>query len=141
MAQVAEIQVVDEYTLRLVTTGPAPDIPANMANVEIVPMQYLQQVGDEEFGRNPVGTGPYFGRANYGQYCNPELDAVIKKVNTTIDPKERIKYFNLAAEMIHEDVPKIPLHSEELIVGVSNKFDFDIRVDEQIWAKEIKLKQ
>lgn len=397
LAQVAEIQVVDEYTLRLVTTGPAPDIPANMANVEIVPMQYLQQVGDEEFGRNPVGTGPYkfvewikdqhvkmerwegywgekppvksviyrpipesatrvaallrgeidvaeavpvvdiprieqsanariirkpgirliylafdtkrkvggpppegspgipegqpnpfidkrvrqaiyygvnedellqyvmegsgkaaaqlvppqvfgynpnlerypydpekakkllaeagfpngfsvrldtpndryindeelavaiagqlakigikvtvnaqpraiffpklmrqyentfhlsgwagdtgaynllalvgcfdkktgFGRANYGQYCNPELDEVIKKITTTIDPKERIKYFNLAAEMIYEDVPKVPLHYEELIVGVSNKFDFDIRVDEQIWAREIKLK-
>jgi peptide/nickel transport system substrate-binding protein len=82
-----------------------------------------------------------FGRANYGQYCNPELDAVIRKVNTTIDPQERIRYFNQAAEIIHEEVPKVPLHYQELVVGISNEFDLDVRIDEQIWAKEIKLKQ
>ncbi|RMF85073.1 MAG: ABC transporter substrate-binding protein [Nitrospinota bacterium] len=82
-----------------------------------------------------------FGRANYGQYCNPELDEVIKTINRTIDPKERMKYFRKAAEIIHEEVPKIPLHYQELIVGISNKFDMDVRVDEQIWAKEIKPRE
>jgi peptide/nickel transport system substrate-binding protein len=82
-----------------------------------------------------------FGRANYGQYCNPELDEVIRTVNRTIDPKARIRYFNQAAEIIHDEVPKIPLHYQELVVGVSNKFDLDVRIDEQIWAKEIKRKE
>ena len=78
-----------------------------------------------------------FGRANYGQYCNPALDKIVKRIESTIDPEKRMKDFRKAAEIINEEVPKIPLHYQELIVGLSKKFKMRVRIDEQIWAREI----
>jgi peptide/nickel transport system substrate-binding protein len=54
-----EIVAVDKYTVRVITTVPAPVLPLYMTRIGIVPPRYLQEKGDEEFGRNPVGTGPY----------------------------------------------------------------------------------
>ncbi len=54
-----DIQVVDKYTVRVLTTIPAPVLPLYMTRIGILPPRYLQEKGDEEFGRNPVGTGPY----------------------------------------------------------------------------------
>ncbi|MGQ0570999.1 MAG: ABC transporter substrate-binding protein [Armatimonadota bacterium] len=54
-----EIQVVDKYTVRVMTPIPAPVLPLYMTRIGIVPPRYLQERGDEEFGRTPIGTGPY----------------------------------------------------------------------------------
>ncbi len=54
-----DIQVVDKYTVRVLTTIPAPVLPLYMTRIGILPPRYVQEKGDEEFGRNPVGTGPY----------------------------------------------------------------------------------
>lgn len=50
---------MDKYTVRVLTTTPAPVLPLYMTRIGIIPPRYLQEKGDEEFGRNPVGTGPY----------------------------------------------------------------------------------
>ena len=49
--------VVDPLTLRVRTAHPDPVFPERMRLVQIVPQQYLESVGAEEFGRRPVGTG------------------------------------------------------------------------------------
>jgi peptide/nickel transport system substrate-binding protein len=54
-----EIQVVDKHTVRVITPTPAPVLPLYMTRIGIVPPRYLQEKGDEEYGRAPVGTGPY----------------------------------------------------------------------------------
>ena len=58
---VDETIVVDELTLDITTNGPHPyfenDVSYN--GCEILPPNYFQEVGQEEFIRNPVGSGPY----------------------------------------------------------------------------------
>lgn len=54
-----EIQVVDKHTVRVITPIPAPVLPLYMTRIGIVPPRYVQEKGDEEFGRTPIGTGPY----------------------------------------------------------------------------------
>lgn len=54
-----EIVAVDKYTVRVITMIPTPVLPLYMTRIGIHPPRYLQEKGDEEFGRAPVGTGPY----------------------------------------------------------------------------------
>lgn len=56
-----EVVVVDEWTLDVITDQPHAytlnDISYN--GCQLLPPQYLTEVGEEEFARNPVGSGPY----------------------------------------------------------------------------------
>jgi peptide/nickel transport system substrate-binding protein len=58
---VKDVHVVDPYTLDVVTDGPKPyteyDISYNGCG--ILPPRYIQQVGEREFARRPVGSGPF----------------------------------------------------------------------------------
>ncbi len=49
-------EVVDEYTIRLITKGPDPVVPSRLYMIQQVPLEYSK---DEAFARDPVGTGPY----------------------------------------------------------------------------------
>lgn len=56
------VEVVDAQTFRMVTDGPDPiffDRLASALGVCIVPQKYLEEVGTDVFGNQPVGTGPY----------------------------------------------------------------------------------
>ena len=56
---IKEVKVVDDSTVQLVTAKPFPAAPEFLTLAYIVPPKYLKSVGDEEFSRKPVGTGPY----------------------------------------------------------------------------------
>lgn len=56
---VKEVRSVDETTVRVITTEPAPDIVANLAAIYMLPPRYAREAGDEGLARRPVGTGPY----------------------------------------------------------------------------------
>ena len=58
---IRSVTVVDPLTVRISTDGPDPLLPARMSRYPayIVPPAYVRQVGNEEFARRPVGTGPY----------------------------------------------------------------------------------
>ena len=54
------IEVIDDYTLRFVTSEPYPLLVRYMAyEPRAVAPAYYQEVGMMEFAHNPVGTGPY----------------------------------------------------------------------------------
>lgn len=53
------VETVDDLTIRLTTTNPFPFMISELGRVSIVPPVYVQEVGDQEYGLNPVGTGPY----------------------------------------------------------------------------------
>jgi ABC-type transport system substrate-binding protein len=57
---IQEIQTPDDATVRFVTDPPTPDLPFLMADgsARIISPAALQKFG-KDFGRNPVGTGPY----------------------------------------------------------------------------------
>ncbi len=64
LQNVREVEIVDHYTIRLLLDTPQPLLPlqltpANDLTVYMVSQQAVTELGDEEFGRNPVGSGPF----------------------------------------------------------------------------------
>lgn len=56
---IADVTVVDDHTVRILTNGPAPVLPLYLTRIAMVPPRYIGEVGDDAFGQSPVGTGPY----------------------------------------------------------------------------------
>lgn len=55
------VEVVDQYTINIHTSVVDPLVPAKLTlfGGAIVPMQYIEEHGDENFANQPVGTGPF----------------------------------------------------------------------------------
>jgi peptide/nickel transport system substrate-binding protein len=56
---IKEVKVVDDYTVHLITNGPAPTLPMHLTRFGMVPPKYTKSIGLVEFGKNPIGTGPF----------------------------------------------------------------------------------
>ncbi len=65
VALIDHVDIIDEYTVNVVTKEPFPLLPVRMTsghcggNVAIVPPKYTKEKGDAYFATNPVGTGPF----------------------------------------------------------------------------------
>ena len=56
---VTEVQVVNDYTVRMITKTPLPSLPATLATwLFMAPPKAMKEMGDEYF-KKPIGTGPY----------------------------------------------------------------------------------
>lgn len=53
------VNVTDELSFEIVTDQPFAALPLRLTYVKIIPKAYVERVGDEEFAKNPVGSGPY----------------------------------------------------------------------------------
>jgi peptide/nickel transport system substrate-binding protein len=58
-ATIDHVEIVDDYTVNIITGAPDPLLPGRLTWLYMVPPQYVQENGDEYFGLHPVGTGPY----------------------------------------------------------------------------------
>lgn len=62
VSQITDVQVVDTLTVRIHTKAPFAPLLTYLTNIrsgtQIVPRAVVQAMGDEAFGRRPVGTGP-----------------------------------------------------------------------------------
>jgi peptide/nickel transport system substrate-binding protein len=61
---IKSIDVVDDLTVRVNTTSPQIGLPAGLSRAvapegAVMPKTYLERVGEEEFRRRPVGSGPW----------------------------------------------------------------------------------
>lgn len=59
ISAITDVEVVDDFSVRLSTDDPFPLLLARLSEVEIVPAQFLADNGDAELNVNAVGTGPY----------------------------------------------------------------------------------
>ncbi len=61
ISTVKEVKVVDDYTVQIITNESDPLIPTRFSRypTEVVAPAYAEEVGQEEFAQNPIGTGPY----------------------------------------------------------------------------------
>lgn len=62
MASIKDVQVVDDYTCRVITGKVDPILEDRIASswgAWILPESYLKKVGNDGFALNPVGTGPF----------------------------------------------------------------------------------
>ncbi|MGB9720488.1 MAG: ABC transporter substrate-binding protein [bacterium] len=81
------------------------------------------------------------GTLNNTNYSNKELDQLIEKMITTSDLKVCAKLVNDAQKILLRDLPKIPVVWEKEIYGVSDRIEWNPRLDELIIIKEIRLKK
>lgn len=56
---VEEVQIIDPLTVQVRLSEPDSSLMWNLTRLAMVPAEYTQRVGDVEFGRRPVGTGPF----------------------------------------------------------------------------------
>ncbi|MDQ4044415.1 MAG: ABC transporter substrate-binding protein [Chloroflexota bacterium] len=69
-----EAQVVDEYTIDVVTVSPDPILPSRLYFSPIPSMRQVQEEPDT-LPDNPIGTGPYiFSEWNRGQYIRMQAN-------------------------------------------------------------------
>jgi len=52
------VEIVDDYTVRLVTAKPNVSVPYQLASVEMLPPGYYES-GGENLASSPIGSGPY----------------------------------------------------------------------------------
>lgn len=76
------------------------------------------------------GKIPGFGGQNTGKYSNPELDALIDKIMTTVDDKQREKLEQQAEAMVKEDAALITLYWEHSVWATKKNIRFEGRVDQ-----------
>ena len=53
------VEVVDDYTVRIITKNPSPVLNNQLLSLRMIPPKYVKEKGDQYVIRNPVGTGPY----------------------------------------------------------------------------------
>ena len=56
---VARVDIIDDYTVHIITRTPYPVTPNQMALAHIMPPGYVKSVGLDGYRRHPMGTGPY----------------------------------------------------------------------------------
>jgi peptide/nickel transport system substrate-binding protein len=61
LSTIASVEVVDDYTVDIITSAPDPILIARLTKAvgSIMPPGYVQEVGDETVALEPVGTGPF----------------------------------------------------------------------------------
>ena len=56
---VKQVEILDDYKVRLITRVPYPVLPAQLALAHMMPPAYVKQVGLDGYRRKPIGTGPF----------------------------------------------------------------------------------
>ncbi|MDK2930591.1 MAG: peptide/nickel transport system substrate-binding protein [Bacillota bacterium] len=54
-----KVEKVDQYTVKFTLANPFPVFLQGLVHFQVVPKDYIEKVGDEEFARKPVGCGPF----------------------------------------------------------------------------------
>ncbi len=58
-SMIDRVDIVDDYTVKIITKEPYPLLLGRLSLLAIVPPEYIQEVGREGFAENPIGTGPF----------------------------------------------------------------------------------
>lgn len=77
------------------------------------------------------------GNFNAFGYKNPEVDALIKKADETLDEVARRAILQDIARLVQQDHVVLPLFEAQVLYGIRPELLWDIRLDGQIFASEI----
>jgi peptide/nickel transport system substrate-binding protein len=60
-ASISQAEIIDNHTINIITKGIDVLLPAKLGSFlgNVVPVRYSKEVGEAEFGRHPIGTGPF----------------------------------------------------------------------------------
>ena len=57
--RIEQVEVVDDYVLRIMTADPVSNLPYHLASVEMLPPAYYAETDPRQLADAPVGSGPY----------------------------------------------------------------------------------
>ena len=97
-----QVEIVDDYTLRLTTRQPVANLPYHLAFLEILPPIYYSGTSPDQLAVAPVGSGPY----RLGEWIQGEA-LVLEAVPT---------YWKGAPALSHLIFETVPLAEERLAV-------------------------
>src|SRR5262249_39340203 len=58
-SSVERVEIIDDYTVRIITRRPYPVLPTQFALAHMMPPAYVRRVGLDGYRRHPIGTGPF----------------------------------------------------------------------------------
>lgn len=123
-AEAKQVTIVDEYTLDIALTEPISLALNQFVQFQMVPKQYIEQVGKEQFGLKPVGTGPY------------KLVEWVKDDHITLEANE--EYWGGAPQIKHAIIKPVPEPATRVAGLISGDLDvirgvsvFDVEKIEQ----------
>ena len=79
------------------------------------------------------------GRANYGGYCNPKVDALTARILSETDKDRRAGLIREAWSIAIEDLAYIPLHQQALAWGVRDGLTVAQRADNQFVWRHVRI--
>lgn len=107
-AAIAGVDVIDEYTVHVITKAPYPIFTERLQNFQMIPHKLAQEKGDAYLAENAIGSGPYrFVEWKRGQeivltrnddYWNPDVKPAFK-------------------DFIIRIIPGVPTQLAELLAG------------------------
>lgn len=56
---ITDVQLVDDYTINVVTSQPAPILPKTLSDLHLLAPRYLKERGPDGASAQPIGAGPY----------------------------------------------------------------------------------
>lgn len=160
-ANVERFETVDDHHFRIHFAKPDGDYIAGYLQLWAMPKRYFEQVGEDEFGRKPVGTGPwkFVSRAvkeelkleAYDGYWNREHRPTFKNLTIKIIPEDltRVAAFKTGAVDWLDAVPnamvadfkKMPGVKTATFVSGNNLYiDFPTYMADSPWSK-LKVRQ
>ncbi len=77
---------------------------------------------------------------NYGNYSNPEVDALYETIMSTMDPSLRKEYLQQTFSLVMEDVAGVPLYSSQAFYGVHKDIIWEPRPSLYILLDEISFR-
>ncbi len=81
------------------------------------------------------------GLWNYGNYSNPEIDALYVEIKNEMDTETRKDLIQEVFVLSSDDVAYIPLYSTRLYYAVNSKIQWNPRPSSFIWVEEIGYTQ
>lgn len=158
MKPLQEVKVIDSYTVHIIGDPPAATTPLRVTELPIVPPNYIREKGAVEFGKKPVGTGPFM-IANWvkDEYVElianrnywggkPELDrAIFKSIpeNLTRIAALQTGEADLITNVLMEEIPSIQKRKDlKIIVSPSLRVffvQFNLIPDTPLRDKRVRL--
>jgi peptide/nickel transport system substrate-binding protein len=78
-----------------------------------------------------------FGHDNAGGYSNPELDRLVEEARH-LGPADRLPLLRRVAEIVHRDMPVVPLYRAADVYALDRRLEFAPRLDRRVRAAEIR---
>jgi peptide/nickel transport system substrate-binding protein len=71
---------------------------------------------------------------------DPQLDQALEKARSTLDPKERMKYYREAHQIIQNQLPLLPLYQVGIIYGAAKQLQWQPTADESMFIMNMSWK-